>query len=399
MFYDVFKTRYIPLADRFVPEDINQIRGQEHLLGEGGILRRILEARKPLNLLFYGPPGTGKTQVAKLISKTLNIPYVKINACTLKPGEWKKSIYQLTAKNKGSTLLILDEVHRLNKLQQEFLLPYLETGEIYLVGITSANPFFTLSAALLSRVLPLEFKKLSYENIMDILKSALADADKGLGLLDVEAEESVLRQIALLSDGDARRALSYLEALTLNKKPPIRITQEDLKQIGANSFALSPDEFYDNVSAFIKSMRGGDKEASIYYMLRLLKGGVDPRYLIRRMLIFAAEDVGLANPFALVVTMAGGEAFERVGDEEGKIILSFLAQYLALQKKSNDALSFLKRAEKVLDRGEKEDVPPFLRHGRRRKGKYINPHKSESEARKQKYISDKLREKIRGKEV
>ena len=234
---------------------------------------------------------------------------------------------------------------------------------------------------------------------MDILKDAIRDREKGLGLLEVEASEGVLKQIAVLSDGDARRALGYLEVLTLNKRPPVKITWHDLEQVGIKSHALSDDEFYDNVSAFIKSMRVGDREASMYYMMRLLKGGADPRYIIRRMLIFAAEDVGLANPLAIAVTLAGGEAFERAGEDEGRIILSMLAQYLALQKKSNDALSYLRRVEKILDSGEKEEVPPFLRHGARREGKYINPHKNENQAQKQKYISEKLRGKIRGKEV
>ncbi len=399
MFFDGFGKKYVPLADRYTPESIDEIRGQKHLLGEDGILKRIIEAKKPFNLLFYGPPGTGKTQVAKVLSKSLNIPFVKVNACTLEAGEWKKTIQDTVKGRLGSIILILDEIHRLNKLQQEFLLPYLETGKIYLIGITSENPFYTLSKALLSRVLPLEFKRLNTEDVLTILKGAINNEEKGLGMLRVSVDEDVLTRLAELSEGDARRALGYLEILTVNRKPPVRITSEDLKQLGTHGTGMSKDEFYDTVSAFIKSMRVGDKEAAIYYMMSLLKKGVDARYILRRMLIFAAEDIGLADPLSLVIAASGEQAFERTGDKEGKIILSFLAQYLTTRKKSNDALSYLRRVESILDSGNSDTVPGFLRHGRRREGKYINPHRDEVGARKQKYISDKLRDRIRGKEV
>ncbi len=399
MFFEGFGKKYSPLSDRFTPRTLEDVRGQRHILGEEGILKRILRSKRPLNLLFYGPPGTGKTQVAGIIARSLSLPYAKINACKLSPGEWKKMILKMTGEKSSSTVLILDEVHRLNKLQQEFLLPYLETGELYLIGITSENPFYTLSRALLSRVLPLEFKKLSEDDIVDILKESLRDKERGLGAIDVSISDEILLHIAKISDGDARRALNYLEVLVMDKKPPIKIDWEDLKHIGIAKPGLSKSEFYDLVSAFIKSMRVGDREATVYYLVRLLKAGVSYRYILRRMLIFAAEDVGLANPLALSVAEAGFESFEKTGEEEGKIILSMIAQYLALQRKSNDAITYLKRVERIVNKGELDEVPGFLKHGERKTEKYINPHRDPEGARNQKYISDKLRDIIRGKEV
>ena len=399
MVFEGFGKKYSPLSDRFTPKTLEDVRGQRHILGDEGILKRILRSRKPLNLLFYGPPGTGKTQVARIMAGELSLPHIKINACRLSAGEWKKMIIEVTKESTGSTVLILDEVHRLNRLQQEILLPYLETGELYVIGITSENPFYSLSKALLSRVLPLEFKRLTDEDILDILKEAIEDKERGLGEFKVLVSDEVLLHIAKISDGDARRALNYLEVLVSGKKPPVKIDWEDIQSIGIAKPALSRSDFYDLVSAFIKSMRVGDREATIYYLVRLMKAGVSYRYILRRMLIFAAEDIGLANPLALSVTQAGFEAFEKTGEEEGKIILSLVAQYLALQRKSNDALSYLKRVEKIINKGELEEVPGFLKHGERKTERYINPHINSRKARNQKYISDRLRDMIRGKEV
>ncbi len=399
MVFNGFGKQYSPLSDRFTPKSLEDVRGQRHILGDDGILRRVLLTKKPLNLLFYGPPGTGKTQVARIVADVLGLPLVKINACKLSPGEWKKVILKITSKSTGSTILLLDEVHRLNKLQQEFLLPYLETGELYLIGITSENPFYTLSKALLSRVLPLEFKKLEESDVVDILKEAIKDEKRGLGALRISVSDEILYHIARLSDGDARRALNYLEVLVMGKKRPVKIEWDDVTSLGIAKPGMSKNDFYDLVSAFIKSMRIGDREATVYYLLRMLKGGVSYRYILRRMLIFAAEDIGLANPLALSVAAAGFEAFEKTGEEEGKIILSMIAQYLALQRKSNDTVAYLKRVEKLINKGELEDVPGFLKHGERKSEKYINPHIDPEGARGQKYISDRLRDMIRGKEV
>lgn len=399
MFFNDFLEKYSPLAEKFKPESLENIRGQRHILGEGKVLNRILSSKKPLNLLFYGPPGTGKTQVARIVANTLSLPYVKKNACKLSQGEWKKTITKIVREGKGSVGLILDEIHRLNRLQQEFLLPYLETGELYLIGITTEHPFHVISKALLSRVLPLEFKKLSEGDILSIMKEALRDEERGLGSLKISVSDEILSHIAKISDGDARRALNYLEVLVMGKRPPIVVKWEDVESIGITQPGMSKSEFYDLISAFIKSMRVGDREATVYYLVRLLKAGVSYRYILRRMLIFAAEDIGLANPLALSVVQSGFDAFERTGEEEGKIILSMLAQYLALQRKSNDAIGYLKRVEKLINRGEFVEVPGFLKHGMRRTEKYINPHKDPKGALNQKYISDRVRDIIRGKEV
>ncbi len=396
MVFKGFGAKYSPLSDRFTPNTLQEIRGQEHATS---IIRGLLKSKRPFNLLFYGPPGTGKTQVAKLLAAEFNIPSIKVNACRLSQGEWKKLVLKVTRENVGSTILILDEVHRLNKLQQEFLLPYLETGEIYLIGITSENPFYTLSKALLSRVLPIEFKKLSKEAIWDILKKAIKDREKGLGRFEISISDDMLFHIAEMSDGDARRALNYIEALVMGKEPPVKISWDDVKSLGIAKPSLSKSDFYDLVSAFIKSMRKGDREATVYYLGRLLKGGVSYRYILRRMLIFAAEDIGLANPMAISVVAAGYEGFEKTGEAEGKIILSMIAQYLALSKKSNDAILYLKRVEKTIDKGLLEEVPGFLRYGERKTERYINPHIDSKKAQNQKYISDKLRDIIQGKEV
>ncbi len=390
----LFARSYVPLADRMSPVRIDEVLGQNHLTGKHGLIRHVIQQKTPVNLLLYGPSGSGKSVVANIIRENSIYPHISINACKLKKGEFKDTLLRIE-QTRNTTVLFVDEIHRLNKLQQEFLLPFVEDGTIILVGTTAENPFYTVSKALLSRVIPCEFKKLGEDEIMEIIRHAISDRERGLGKFDVQIHENVIKSIARLADGDARRALNYIEAAVLPQ-----VSEGKKAVVGMELFVqsnpLSKDEEYDIISAFIKSLRGSDAEAAVYWMLRLLDSGEDPRYLLRRMAIFAAEDVGIKNPMALAIVSSGIKAFEITGEKEGRLIMTMLALYLARSAKDNTVLQLLNACENVIKNESKEDVPPYLRHGKRKKGEYINPHIESQRSKAQKYISKKIKEKIQG---
>jgi putative ATPase len=358
-----------PLAKRMAPRSLDEYAGQKHLLGKGKPLRRLIEDETLFSCVFFGPPGTGKTSLGKIIAERTHVPFVYLSAPEARTGELKK-IIALTRKFRQSNgkraVLFLDEVHRFNRQQQEFLLPAVERGDFIFIGSTVENPFFALSKALLSRCLVFEFRPLSEDDLLWILKAALADLARGLGERGLEAEDTVLKTLCRLSDGDARRALNALEfaSATMPEDSGGRLTDEALQTIFGRRvlrYSRNGDEHYDIISALIKSIRGSDPDAAEYWLVRLLESGEDPLYVLRRLLVHSAEDIGLADPNALVVIASALQGFERVGRPEGDLLLSEAVLYLATAPKSNTVLRTLSAARKALRENEAYEVPSHLR--------------------------------------
>jgi putative ATPase len=351
------------------PRALSEYVGQEHLLGKGQPLGRLIEDGNLLSCIFFGPPGTGKTSLGKIIAERSSVPFVYLSAPEAQAGELKKIITMTRTFRKSQNrraVLFLDEVHRFNRNQQEFLLPAVERGDFIFIGSTVENPFFALSKALLSRCLLFEFQPLTEDHLLTILRAALTDEERGIGRLKVEVEDEALETIAKLSDGDARRALNYIElaSITLKDETPRALTNDILPNIlGARvlRFSRTGDEHYDMISALIKSIRGSDPDAAEYWLVRLLESGEDPRYILRRLLVHSAEDIGLADPHALVVTASALSGFERVGRPEGDLLLSEAVLYLATAPKSNTVLRTQAAARKVLRENEAFEVPLYLR--------------------------------------
>ncbi len=391
-----------PLARRMSPRDLSEFVGQQHLLGPGKPLLKLIEEDRLFSAIFYGPPGCGKTALARIIAQKTKSPFIQLNAARAERGEIKKVIKQASEWRKAAgrrAVLFLDEVHRFNKLQQEFLLPYVEGGDFIFLGSTVENPFFALSKALLSRTLVFEFKPLTRDELKVLLGRALEDEERGLGWMDLQVDDEVIEAIAVISDGDARRALNYLEILALTKSKGDSIGIEDLQNLlSVRHLRYSRgDEHYDCISAFIKSLRGSDPDAAMYWYVRMLDAGEDPRYILRRLLIFAAEDIGLADPEALKVASAALSAYEMVGRPEGDLIIAEAVLYLATAPKSNTVLRALHKAREVLKMNEIYEVPDHLRDSHysgakllgRGKG-YIYPHGKKDV--KQDYLPEGIRD-------
>jgi putative ATPase len=392
-----------PLAARMAPRSLDEFVGQEHILGEGKPLRRLILEDRLLSAIFFGPPGTGKTALAIIIAEKTESPFISLNAAEAKPSDLKRLIREADDFNKRygkRPVLFLDEIHRFNRLQQELLLPQVERGIFTFLGSTVQNPFFAISKALLSRTLIFEFKPLRDEDIIRILKRALEDRERGLGSYEVEVETGVLERIASLSDGDARRALNTLELLFLSAGggEGVKITKRFLEEtLGVRHlrFERGGDEHYDLISALIKSIRGSDPDAALYWCVRLLESGEDPRYILRRILVHSAEDIGLADPQALVVASAALNAFEMVGRPEGDLIIAEAVLYLSTAPKSNTVLRALNAAKKIVKEERAEEVPDHLRDshykGAKKIGRgvgYIYPHERSDEG--QLYLPEAL---------
>ncbi|MBI5205654.1 MAG: replication-associated recombination protein A [Nitrospirae bacterium] len=359
-----------PLAYRMSPRTIEDYVGQEHILGQGKLLRRAIEADRITSIILYGPPGTGKTALARVIANKTNAYFEWLNAATAGLEEIRKVIKKARAQKSsgGRTILFLDEIHRFNKLQQDALLPDVEEGNITLIAATVENPFFYVNSALLSRSQVFELKPLSREDLLLILKNALADKERGLGSLKIIAEEGSLEHIAKMSDGDARKALSALEIAVLttrpNEKEEIVITQgtaEESIQKKAIVYDKKGDQHYDTISAFIKSMRGSDPDAAIYYLAKMLYAGEDPRFIARRVVICAAEDVGLKDPMALVLAVSALKAIEFVGMPEARIPLAEAVIYITNAPKGNTAYMAIDDAMKDIAEEETMEVPDHLK--------------------------------------
>jgi len=395
-----------PLAYRIRPKTLEEYVGQEHVLGQDKILYRTIKADRLTSLILYGPPGCGKTSLAKVISETTKYKFYKINAVTSGVADIKKVVeetrnYMLNPV--GKSILFIDEIHRFNKLQQDALLPFVENGTIILIGATTENPYFEVNKALISRSMVIKLNPLSEENIFNILKNAIERKD-GLGDYSIKIEESTLRKLANIANGDVRTALNGLEVAVLttamDKDGYINITDEVIKNSVQNRKALfdkNGDSHYDNISAMIKSMRGSDPDATIFYLARALNGGEDPVFLARRIVICASEDVGLANPNALVVATSAMQAVHMIGMPEARIILSEAAVYVANSKKSNSAYMGINKALEDVATKDTGEVPMHLRNaeipGMEKLGYgvgYLYPHDFPGHYVEQQYLPDKM---------
>jgi len=336
-----------PLAERMRPRSLDEVVGQRHLLGPGHLLRRAIERDEVPSMILWGPPGSGKTTLARVIAEATHSTFVPFSAVLGGVAEVRAIIAEAQARarrGEGRTLLFVDEIHRFNKAQQDAFLPHVESGTVTLIGATTENPSFALNSALLSRARVYVLQPLSEDDLHQLLERALADEERGLGALHLAREPEALRHLAQAAFGDARRALSALEvaAASAAAREDRTITLADAEEAIARRSLLydkAGEQHYDTVSAFIKSMRGSDPDAAIYYACRMLEAGEDPRFLIRRMVIFAAEDIGLADPRALSVAIDCQQAFEFVGWPEGYLPIAMAIAYLAAAPKSNSALT------------------------------------------------------------
>ena len=357
LFQHLTKKSDLPLAERMRPHVLEEVLGQSHLIGEGKPLSSLLET--PPNSILWGPPGVGKTTIAKLLAGKR--PFFQISAVLDGVTELRKLIEQCRHTSTRAVLFV-DEIHRWNKAQQDSLLPYVENGTFILVGATTENPSFSLIGPLLSRCKVFVLKPLSKKDIHSLVHRALEDRERGLGAKFVKITDEAMDFLIEDSGGDARKALSTVEiAAGINHQ----ITLDTLRSVLQKKVLRhdkSGDQHYDIISAFIKSMRGSDADAAVYYLARLYEAGEDPRFLARRMVIFAAEDIGMGDPRALQVAVAAAEAFDRVGQAEGWIPLSEAAVYLALAPKSNSSYMAYKRAKALLEKHGDLPVPLWLRN-------------------------------------
>ena len=358
-----------PLADRMRPTTIEEVVGQKHIIGKDKLLYRAIKADKLSSVIFYGPPGTGKTTLAKVVANTTSSDFVQINATS----SGKKEMEEVVSRAKDNlgmygkkTILFIDEIHRFNKGQQDYLLPFVEDGTVILIGATTENPFFEVNGALISRSQIFELKPLSIDDIKDLITRALTDEEKGLGIYKADIDEDALEALADICGGDARHALNAIELAVLTTDAgddgKVHITMsviEDCVQRKVVRFDKNGDSHYDTISAFIKSMRGSDPDAALYYLARMIYAGEDPKFIARRIMICASEDVGNADPQALQVSVAASLTVERVGLPEGQYALAQAASYVATAPKSNACCGYFEALDEVRRSGSLP-IPPHL---------------------------------------
>ena len=358
-----------PLADRMRPTTIEEVVGQKHIIGKDKLLYRAIKADKLSSVIFYGPPGTGKTTLAKVVANTTSSYFVQINATS----SGKKEMEEVVSRAKDNlgmygkkTILFIDEIHRFNKGQQDYLLPFVEDGTVILIGATTENPFFEVNGALISRSQIFELKPLSIDDIKDLITRALTDEEKGLGIYKADIDEDALEALADICGGDARHALNAIELAVLTTDAgddgKVHITMsviEDCVQRKVVRFDKNGDSHYDTISAFIKSMRGSDPDAALYYLARMIYAGEDPKFIARRIMICASEDVGNADPWALQVAVAASLTVERVGLPEGQYALAQAASYVATAPKSNACCGYFEALDEVRRSGSLP-IPPHL---------------------------------------
>lgn len=360
-----------PLAYRMRPKSLDEFVGQEHIVGKDKLLYRTIQADRLSSIILWGPPGCGKTSLAKVISETTKYKFTKINAVTSGVSDIKKAVEEADnalLNPSGKCILFIDEIHRFNKLQQDALLPYVEDGTVILIGATTENPYFEVNKALISRSMVIKLEPLKKENIVQILKNSISSKD-GLGNYKIKISEDTIDTIAQISNGDVRTALNGLEIAVLttkmNQDGVIEITDEIASQSMNTKKAMfdkSGDSHYDNISAMIKSMRGSDPDAAIFYLARALNAGEDPVFLARRITICASEDVGMANPNALVVATSAMEAVRMIGMPEARIILAEAATYVAISKKSNATYLGINQALEDVKTKNTGNIPMHIRN-------------------------------------
>ncbi len=359
-----------PLAARMRPRTLEEVVGQEHILGKDKLLYRAIKADKISSVIFYGPPGTGKTTLAKVIANTTSAEFTQINATVA----GKKDMEEVVVKAKEvqgmygkRTILFIDEIHRFNKSQQDYLLPFVEDGTLILIGATTENPNFEVNGALLSRSVIFELKPIPVEGVKELIRTAVQDCERGMGAYNAVIEEDALEFLADLSGGDARHALNAVELgiMTTNRGEDGRIhitldVAQECIQKRAVRYDKTGDNHYDTVSAFIKSMRGSDPDAAVYYLARMLYAGESVTFIARRIMICAAEDVGNADPNALTVAVSASQAVERIGMPEAQIILSQAVSYVACAPKSNAACEAVGKAMQTVERTGNLPIPTHL---------------------------------------
>lgn len=401
------KEKESPLASRMRPTKLSEIVGQQHILGEGKLLYRAIKADKLQSLIFYGPPGTGKTTIAKVIAKTTKAHFIVLNATTSGKAEIVKAVEEAKSElalNGKKTIIFIDEIHRFNKAQQDALLPYTEDGTLVLIGATTENPYFEVNRALISRSLVFELKPLEKDDIKRIIKEAVESNERGLGAYKADITEEALEYIAMRTCGDARNALNAIElaVMTTDRSEDglIHITVpilEECMQKKALVYDKKGDSHYDVISAFIKSMRGSDPDAAVHYLARMIAAGEDPKFIARRIVICASEDVGNADPQALVVATNAMLAVERIGMPEGSIILSQAVCYVATAPKSNASCMAIQEALSEVQHREIGTVPSHLRDAHYDGAKvldhgtgYMYAHNYPRHYVKQQYLPDPL---------
>ena len=396
-----------PLASRLRPTTRDEVVGQQHIIGKDKLLYRAIKADKLSSIILYGPPGTGKTTLAKVIANTTSADFLQINATSAGKKDMEDVISQ-AKNNRGmygkKTILFIDEIHRFNKGQQDYLLPFVEDGTVILIGATTENPYFEVNGALLSRSIIFELKSLSKEDIKTLLLRAVNDVEKGMGSYHAKMDEDALEFLADVSNGDARAALTAIELgiMTTERSGDgvIHITLEvasECIQKRVVRYDKSGDNHYDTVSAFIKSMRGSDPDAAVYYLARMLYAGEDIKFIARRMMVHAAEDVGNADPMALVVATSAAQAAERVGMPEARIILAEAATYIACAPKSDSVIAAIDRAMDVVKETKTAPIPTHLQDSHYKSaGKlghgvgYQYPHAYPNHYVNQQYLPDGL---------
>lgn len=400
-----------PLASRMRPTTLDEVVGQQHIVGKDKLLYRAIKADKLSSIIFYGPPGTGKTTLAKVIAHTTSAEFMQINATSAGKKDMEEVVEQ-AKNNQGmyqkKTILFIDEIHRFNKGQQDYLLPFVEDGTIILIGATTENPYFEVNGALLSRSVIFELKKLSTDDIKVLLKRALTDTEKGMGAYNAQIDDDALDFLADVSNGDARAALTAIElgVLTTDRSDDgiIHITIDvasECIQKRVISYDKKGDNHYDTISAFIKSMRGSDPDAAVYYLARMLYAGEDVKFIARRIMILASEDIGNADPMAMVVAASAAAEVERVGMPEAQIILSQAVTYMACAPKSNASYNAISAAMSCVKKTKTPAVPAHLQdahYGAAEKLRhgvgYKYAHDYPNHYVKQQYLPDGLTDRV-----
>ena len=399
-----------PLAYRMCPRNLDEFYGQEHILGEDKLLSRAIKADRLSSIILWGPPGCGKTALAKVIATMTKTSFKKLNAVNSGVGDIKNIVQE--AKNllmnpSGKVVIFIDEIHRFNKSQQDALLPYVEDGTVILIGATTENPYFEVNKALISRSTVFKLEPLKKKDVEKSLNAAIKDKERGLGNYLVEFEEGTVSYIAELSKGDVRKALNILEMAVLttemNSDGKIYITKKiamECTQQRVTEFDKNGDSHYDNISAFIKSMRGSSPDGALFYLARAIAGGEDPVFLARRIVICAAEDVGMADPNALVVANAGAQAVQLVGMPEARIILAEMAVYVAKAPKSNASYMGINQALYDVINTDTGTIPMHIRNAPVEEMKefgygegYKYAHDYEGGYVEQQYLPDKIKDK------
>ncbi|RBW70438.1 AAA family ATPase [Bacillus taeanensis] len=399
-----------PLANRMRPRTLDEFIGQGHIVGEGKLLRRAIEADQLTPMIFFGPPGTGKTTLARIIANSTSAKFEQLNAVTSgvqEIREFIKEAKERLAIDQKRTVLFIDEIHRFNKNQQDALLPHVEDGTMVLIGATTENPMFEINSALLSRSRLFRFEPLTDQDIMNMLEAALNDKERGFGSYSITADKEAVEHIVSVSNGDARTALNALELAVITTKPnkekviyiTLEIAEESIQQ-RALQYDKAGDNHYDTISAFIKSIRGSDPDATLYWLAKMIYAGEDPRFIARRLYVHAAEDIGTADPNALLVAQAAAYAVDFIGMPEARLPLAEAALYLATAPKSNAVIKGIDAALQAVQKEKSGQIPLHLRDahykgaGHLEHGKhYKYPHDYPGGFVPQQYLPDRMKGK------